>query len=170
MPRKHSLVNHLMDTPPSTTPPPPLLYSCTPGCIEEKAGCADNRAGGELRSDPLSVGVHQCKFRRAAYWTVPAQAYFGRGYARSTVSDRQPGRRVRRRASEALTLLESQAESDRPRAAAGPAGRVTARVTTGSDPGTRNRSRSGRASPFVRIRRVGGTPHPRLRRALQAAA
>ena len=44
----------------------------------------------ELRSDPLSVGVHQCKFRRAAYWTVPAQAYFGRGYARSTVSDRQP--------------------------------------------------------------------------------
>ena len=36
------------------------------------------------------MGVHQYKFRRAAYWTVPAQAYFGRGYARSIVSDRQP--------------------------------------------------------------------------------
>ena len=30
----------------------------------------------ELRSDPLSVGVLECKLRRAAYWTFPAQAYY----------------------------------------------------------------------------------------------
>ena len=49
-------------------------------------------------------GIPVIKFRRAAYWTVPAQAYFGRGYARSTVSDCQPSWRVRRRASDTSQL------------------------------------------------------------------